>query len=117
MIKDLTQKPLKDDHAVTSVAVLAAHITWLFLGPIILIVILYGVLNAGARWLDPLDALFFAVVGLIFFTRWIDQKSGQSTDSEGNPSTWEDFRHFVLTLPAYAGAAWLVAKLLGHYFF
>jgi hypothetical protein len=110
------QEPMSDDHAVTSVTILLLHLTWVFLGPIVLFVILYGVVKEGASWITPLDFLYFAIVGLILLARWLDQKSGQSTNSEGEPSTWEDFRHYIRMLPVYALAAWIVSKGVGHFF-
>jgi len=109
------QKRLADEHPVTSIRILAIHLIWFFLGPIALLVLLFSIMNAGTGWLTARDIGFYGVLALIVFARWADQKSGQSVTSEGKPSTWDDFRHFALTLPAYAVVAWIVAKMIGYF--
>jgi hypothetical protein len=100
---------------ITSFRVLFAHITWFFIGPLALFLTLLCIVNAGTGWVTILDAVFFVLVGLIVWCRWFDQRSGQGTTSSGEPSTWADFQRYVLLMPVVAGAAWIVANVIGNH--
>ena len=41
-----------DQHAITSVSVLFAHLMWLFIGPLALLLTLYGIVSIGGGWAD-----------------------------------------------------------------
>jgi hypothetical protein len=101
---------------ITSFGVLIAHVTWYFVGPLALLMTLFNIVNAGTGWATVLDAVFFVLVGLTVWCRWFDQRSGQATNSYGEPSTWEDCRRYMLWLPVVAGVAWIVANLIGNHF-
>lgn len=101
---------------VTSFGVLISHVTWFVAGPLALLLTLLGIVNAGTGWATVLDALFFAIVGLMVWCRWRDQRSGQGTTSDGKPSIWADFRRYVLWMPVVAVAAWIVANVIGNHF-
>jgi hypothetical protein len=101
---------------ITSFGVLFAHITWFFVGPLALLLILFSIVNAGTGWATVLDVMFFVIVGLMVGCRWYDQRSGQSTLSHGEPSTWADCWKYMLWMPLVAVAAWIVANLIGNHF-
>jgi hypothetical protein len=117
MDRQISPKPPANDRAVTSVKTLLVHLAWLVFGPIGLFVILYGIIDSGTGWFTLLDALFFLVVGLTIIARWADQKSGQGTLADGNPSTWDDFRRYAARLPLLSIAAWIAANLIGNHFY
>jgi hypothetical protein len=104
-----------DEHAVTSVRVLFVHLIWLFIGPLALLLTLYGIAGTGNGWATTQDAVFFVLIGLMVWCRWLDQRSGQGTTINGEPSTWADFRRYALLTPAVAGAAWIVANVIGNH--
>ena len=103
------------EQLVTRFGVLFAHVVWFFLGPLTLLMILFGIVNVGSGWATVLDAVFFLLVVLIIGCRWIDQRSGQGTTDSGEPSTWDDFRRYALFAPIIAGVAWITANVLGNY--
>jgi hypothetical protein len=111
------QKPPKQERAISSLKMLIVHLAWLFFGPVALLIILSSVMNDETGWLTLADMVFFALVALTIFARWIEQSSGQGVTIEGKPSTWIDFRRYALKLPVFALAAWLVAKVPGRMFF
>ena len=104
------------ERPVTSFGVLLVHVVWFFLGPLALLMILFGIVNSGSGWASVLDAVFFLLVVLIIGCRWIDQRSGQGTTGSGEPSTWDDFRRYALLAPIVAGVAWIAAHVLGNYY-
>lgn len=103
------------DRPVTSVKILLVHLAWLVFGPIALFVVLYGIIISGTGWFTILDALFFLVVALTIIARWTDQKSGQGTTADGDPSTWNDFRRYAKRLPLLSLVAWMVANIIGNH--
>jgi hypothetical protein len=105
-----------NDRPVTSVKILLVHLVWLVFGPIALFVALYGIINSGTGWFTILDALFFLVVAMTIVARWADQKSGQGTTADGDPSTWNDFRRYATRLALLSAVAWIAANILGNHF-
>ena len=100
---------------VTSIAILCAHLLWFFLGPMILLVLLWGIVAAGSGWVTVLDVVFIALVVVMIGCRWIEQRSGQATTDTGEPSTWDDFHRYVMIMPWLAAAAWGAANLFGNH--
>jgi hypothetical protein len=109
-------KQCVEEHRVSSLRILAVHLTWLILGPVALLVSLLSIVDAGGDWISALDIVFWVIVALMIFARWADQKSGQGTTSEGEPSTWKDFQKYIIILPIFAVGAWLMAKAFGYWF-
>jgi hypothetical protein len=101
---------------VTSFGVLFAHVTWFFVGPMALFLTLLCIVNVGTGWATVLDAVFFVLVGLTVWSRWFDQRSGQATNCYGEPATWADCRRYMIRVPVIAGAAWIVANVIGNHF-
>ncbi|MGD0652880.1 MAG: hypothetical protein ABSA16_00920 [Thermoguttaceae bacterium] len=116
MLAHNDNKRLAEEHSVTSLKILALHLTWFILGPVALFVSILSIVSAGTNWLSVRDIVFYGVVALMIFARWVDQKSGQGTTSEGKPSTWKDFQQYVVILSAFAVGAWLMAKAFGYWF-
>jgi len=101
---------------VTSLFVLVTHLSWFIIGPLLLVLFLWGIVQAGSGWITSLDCAFFAVVVLMIVGRWLDQRSGQGTTSTGELSTWNDFRRYVAIVPVVAIVAWIVANVTGNHF-
>ena len=113
--KEAEVKESDNERLVTSFGVLFAHVAWFFLGPLVLLMILFGIVNIGSGWATLLDAAFFLLVGIIICCRWIDQRSGQGTTGSGEPSNWDDFRRYALLAPVVAGVAWIAANVFGNH--
>lgn len=107
--------PHERDPTITRFSVLVARVTWFFVGPLALLLLLIGIVNVGSGWATALDVLFFCFVGLMVWCRWVEQRSGQATTVYGEPATPEHFRRYVRTLLPSAAGAWLVANLLGNH--
>jgi hypothetical protein len=93
-----------------------AHLTWFFVGPLALLLMLFSIARAETGWVTILDAVFFALVGLTVWCRWYDQRSGQATTSYGEPATEADCRRYMLRMPVVAGVAWIAANVIGNHF-
>lgn len=77
---------------ITSFAVLGARLTWILVGPLALLGIIYGIVSGGTGWLTGLDAGFAVVVGLMLLGRWVEQRSGTATTLTGEPATPEQLK-------------------------
>ena len=104
-----------DEHAVTSVRVLLVHLIWLFIGPLALLLTLYRIAAISSGWATTQGAVFFVLVGLMVWCRWLDQRSGQGTTING-AFTLANFRRYAVLMPAATGAAWIAANVIGNHF-
>jgi hypothetical protein len=105
----------KSGKSETSLLVLGSHITWIFLGPLAMILVLLGLGQNNRGWLTLLDGFYFFLMAWIVFARWVDQKSGQSHTAEGKPSTWADFRRYVYIFVPLAIVLWIGANILANH--
>ncbi len=113
--QDNRQDDQKDRTVTTSFGILGLHLLWLLAGPMALGMLLYRIGQSGNGWLTGLDLGVLLVVALMLCARWIDQRSGQATRVDGEPSSWADFRRYVAVMPAVAGAAWIAANVIGNH--
>lgn len=113
----LDERPMNPEDRLNnaSLTVLGSHLTWLFFGPLILMLMLLGMAQSSTGWFGSLDAVYFGLVAVMGLARWLDQRSGKAVTTTGEPATWKQFRWYVILLPIVAGALWLVAKICGNY--
>ena len=100
---------------VTSLGVLALHFAWLLLGPMVLLILLLGIAQAGGGWFTGRDAAFVGFLVATILARWGDQWSGQGTTVSGETSTWREFHRYLLIFPPLAICGWFVANALGNH--
>ena len=107
--------PREGDRAITSSGMLAVRITWFAVGPVALFLVSATILGSASGWLTVLDAVFWALVGLMVWCRWVDQRSGVAVNAFGEPATWEDFRRYAVFLSLVALVVWIVVNGLGNH--
>ena len=100
---------------ITNLWVLGARVTWIILGPALLVGLTYAIVIGGNGWLTFLDLAFCVVAGLILLGRWVEQRSGAAMTTKGEPSTPEDLRRYVSTLIPVVSAVWVVANIVGNH--
>lgn len=98
-----------------TLAALLTRVTWVLAGPMALFVTLCIIGDPGSGWLAVPDAVYFAIVGLIVWCRWVEQRSGRGATIYGEPTTWDDFNRYLKALLPLALGAWVVANLLGNH--
>ena len=101
--------------AISSVWVLGARITWVIFGPMVLLLITYGIVSGGTGWLTPLDAAFAVVACLMLLGRWTEHRSGAATTLSEEPATDEQLRRYVAVLIPVLAAVWIIANLVGNH--
>jgi len=110
-------KKSEHDQEITSVGSALTRIAWLFVGPVALCLLLFGIANTGSGWATVLDLVYFVVFGLTIFCRWSEQRSGKAMTAYGDePSTWGHFRRYVKVIVPVGMAAWIVANAIGNHF-
>lgn len=95
---------------------LLTRVTWFLAGPMALFIILCGIVRSGSGWLAVLDAVYFAILGLIVWCRWAEQRAGRGATIYGEPTTWNDFRRYLAIILPLAVGAWVIANLVGNHF-
>ncbi|MFO0840142.1 MAG: hypothetical protein U1D55_16665 [Phycisphaerae bacterium] len=101
--------------AIRSFSLLGARVTWVALGPMLLLLTTVGIIRYGGGWLTFVDAFFVLLVGLMVLGRWIEMRSGSATTAEGDPANWSHFRQYVAWLLPIAGGVWIAANVLGNH--
>jgi hypothetical protein len=104
-----------DPPVVTGMTPLVARVVWFFLGPMVLLVTLWGILSQGSGWITLLDGFYLVIVVLMIGARWVEQRSGQATTAMGERATWADFRRYATLLVPLAAGAWIAANAVGNH--
>ena len=99
-----------------TLTLLGAHLVWSMLGPMALLFLLAGIVSRGGGWYTAMDIAYFVALVLTVGCRWRLQRSGRTVTTDGIPSTWPQFRRWVLCLVPIAVVAWTAANLVGYYF-
>ena len=110
-----SQSPPTKTGEINSFWVLGARLTWVFLGPVALLAITYGIVTGGTGWLTAFDAAFAVVAALMLLGRWTEQRSGSAMTLTGQPATDEQLKHYVTVLIPVAVAVWVVANVVGNH--
>ncbi len=116
MTNDRWQENQTDQVATTKSSVTGSHFFWMVAGSFTAGLLLCNIVLSGSGWLTGLDLGLLIVVVLMAYARWIEQRSGQATDTYGKPSTYADLRRYVTVLPIVAGVAWIAANVVGNHF-
>lgn len=113
------EPPVVPDHTgeITSFGVLLARIFWTLVGPLLMLLLLYAIVESGRGWLTVWDIIFLAAIPLLVLTRWIEFRSGAATSATGEATSSADFRRYARMAPPLALAAWVLANVLGNHVF
>ena len=71
----------------TPLYLLFVRITWIAIGPGILLLTLFKIVQNGTGWVTALDALFFVVLAITIASRWWDFNRGDRTTTTGEIAT------------------------------
>jgi len=102
------------DETVTSTSAFLGRITWMMLGPMVLVLAAVAILKNADGWFAPLDAAYFAVLGLILLGRWAEYSSGGAKTANGEPATPAQYRNYMVATPMLGLAGWVIANLIGN---
>lgn len=100
---------------IDSIWVLGARLTWISLGPLLLIIATTAIVSQGQGWTTFVDGVFAVAVGLMILGRWVEMRSGSATTADGQPAHWGHFRRYVQVLLPFALSVWVVANIVGNH--
>lgn len=88
---------------------------WIFFGPFLLLFVAAFIIQSGAGWFTGQDLLFGVLLLAMILCRWSDFRTGESTDSYGEPVTASDLRRYTVLAVVVGAAVWAVANVLGNH--
>ena len=94
---------------------LAARFAWLFVGPTILVIVFFTIVDTGSGWLTLSESVYFLCAALVVVCRWLEQRSGEALTATLRSANWHDFRRYTEVFAVTTVGAWLVANLLGNH--
>jgi len=100
---------------ITSLSVLGARLTWVFIGPLFLLLSGWGIVSSGNGWFTAYDLLFVLAVGWIILARWFEQRSGSAATLDGQAVTADHFTRYIRALLCLAGLVWVAANVVGNH--
>jgi hypothetical protein len=87
----------------------------MLLGPMLLLLLVIHILEAGTGWMTLADGLYFAVLVIMILGRWVELRSGQAQTATGEAATAAHFYRYAAGVLILGLAAWIVANFLGNH--
>ena len=92
-----------------------ARLYWMFLGPMLLLLVAIGVVNDGGGWGTPKSLVFLGMLAFLLVCRWAEFHAGDARTAEGEPATPAHLRRYLISAALVGGATWIAANLVGAY--
>jgi hypothetical protein len=92
-----------------------ARLGWMFLGPMLLLILAFSILNEGGGWFAPRSIAFLGLLAFVVFCRWAEFHAGGATTADGDPATSADIRRYALFAALTGTAIWATANLIALY--
>jgi hypothetical protein len=92
-----------------------ARIYWMFLGPMLLLLVAFSLVSGDGDWLSPKSLAYVGMLVLVIFCRWAEFHAGSATTAEGEPATAAHLRRYAIFATVIGSAVWIAANLVGAY--
>jgi hypothetical protein len=92
-----------------------ARIFWMFVGPMVLVMIAFQIATTESDGFSGADFAFFLVLGGMIFGRWAEFRGGSPQTANGEPATPGHLHRYIKVALPIGLAMWVVAKLIGHF--
>ena len=102
-----------DQGEISSIGTLAARMTWVLVGPALLLVTAIGIVQVRG-WFTLWDISFLIVLGMTLAARWIEQRSGHGRTASGELATPAQFNHYMLAVCIGGLAVWLAVNVFAN---
>lgn len=99
----------------TSFPALIGRVYWMIIGPFALAICFICITEQRDGWFSPLDWVFWALLGAMILSRWLEFRNSQVLTAMGEPATMAHIRQYALVLGILGLAAWLAGNLLGNH--
>lgn len=88
------------------------RITWMFVGPLLLVAATIAVAAKRNGWVSFADVAFFLVLGAMLAGRWFEFRLGDPQTATGERATRQDLRRYALVMVALGLGVWGAATLV-----
>jgi hypothetical protein len=105
---------MPENQAPSGAAVLA-RILWMFLCPMILLILTMTIVTKGDGWLTPADYAFLAILTVMILARVWEFRLGNPQTASGDPATPADLPRYVAGAAILGLAVWAVANYFGNH--
>jgi hypothetical protein len=92
-----------------------SRLFWMIVGPLVLVLATYFIVNSGSGWTTTADLLFFVTLGGMILGRWFEFRGGNPETSTGDLATVADLRRYILTVIVVGPTVWAIANILGNH--
>lgn len=99
----------------TPVVPALARLFWMMIGPLVLILLTFVILQMGQGWLTAADIAFLAILAGVILARWLEFQGGQPQTATGEPATPAHLRRFIVAALPIGLGIWVIANLLGNH--
>ena len=104
-----------EDHEYASPAGCLLRLFWMMIGNVLLLFCAYGIIQHRSSVLSIADALYWAIVGSLLATRYVDIRYFHGTTGDGDPASLADWRRYTVLVVLVAVGLWLVARATAHF--
>jgi hypothetical protein len=98
-----------------TLSALLSRVFWMLLGPLLLVVFAFQIINKGQGWFTPVDIAYLLVLGGMLLARWWEFRSGTAQTTMGEPATATDLRRYAITTVVVGLAVWIIANVFGNH--
>lgn len=89
---------------------------WMIVGNALLFFCAMAIAQGTSSLFEPIDALFWILVGSLLITRYVDIRYFNGMTSDGDAATMADFKRYALLLGFIAIGLWIGAHLFGAFY-
>ena len=94
----------------TSGIVVIARLIWICVGPLVLLLLAYAMASDQRGWFAPQSIAFLVLLAVVVVCRRIDP-----LNSDGELSTPDDMRRYMVRTVLAGGITWALANLAGNH--
>lgn len=100
---------------IRSARVLFARLTWMFFGPIALLLATLAILTNQGGWATVADVVFLIALIAMAVGRVVEFRAGNAQTATGEPATASDLRRYLIGLAIIGPVIFLAANLMGQH--
>ncbi len=90
----------------TSFPAMLGRVTWMFFGPMLLVLTAVALATGGTRSVSFTDLVYFLVLGAILAGRWVEFRWGDPQTAAGEPATPQMLLRYTVMMSLVGVAVW-----------
>jgi hypothetical protein len=100
---------------ITSLLGILGRVIWIMLGPLLLVLMTFLIIETGNGWLTAADFAFLSILAGMMLGRWLEFHAGNPQTAEGEPATARDLRRYLIGTTIIGLGVWAIANVIGNY--